>query len=795
MGGILFAARADLRHRWRNILVVGLVIGLAGGVVLASLAGSRRTRSAFDRFRTETRAGDLSISISPVSTRFAARIGNLPGVETWAQVTPLAAVPEQQGYTPIAVPLDGRFGRDIDRARLIAGRPARGIREIVLSQSSARILRLGVGDNLKVRTFTPAQTVLIRDSSTSVDPKPGGPQLDFRVVGINQRTLDLTPTGERSGIIFAPRAVYRAYRGQIGNFGGIVRVRLEPDASKRDFARRVRSIAGDRFVDFDTTTADEGVNESLAVLAGGLIVFGAIGVLGLLAAISVLTARVNAASLPHQSVWRGLGMTGAQRVLATVFPGVPGLAGGAVLAVIVAAAASWFMPIGLGRRVEPMPGFAVDGWALGIGGVVLFVVSGAIAVVGAWRVSRRSSWDPSRQRLAVHTSRLARALARTGVSVPTVVGVRMALERGRGRTAVPVRPALFGAIFGVVGVVAALVVGTSLDRLATEPSRFGWTFDAVVVGGGGESGSEGACGPRRSVVERDPDIAALANLCTTTVTVEGRPLAAVGIRDMRGTIPLSVVRGRAPRTDREIALGERTLDRIGAQVGDRVSVTGNHGKTTARVVGTALFPSVDDPALLADGAVMVPDGLARISIGNDNSNSHLVVRWRPGIDTQEARHRLEQISGQPPNRPIRPAEVDRLTQLNRLPWILAGFLAILALIAVGHAIVTNTRRRRRDFALLETLGLRTRQIRATVATQATTLAVIGLVFGIPLGVVVGRFAWAAIAGQIGVATDAALPSLALAVLVPLTILAVLLIAYLPARAVSRIRPAVALRSE
>ena len=371
----------------------------------------------------------------------------------------------------------------------------------------------------------------------------------------------------------------------------------------------------------------------------------------------------------------------------------------------------------------------------------------------------------------------------------------MALERGRGRTAVPVRPALFGAVFGVLGVVAALVVGASLDRLATEPARFGWTFDAAVIGGGGESGTGGPCGPRRSPIGRDRHVVALANLCGTTVTVENRPLAAVGIRDMRGTVPLSIVRGRAPRTGREIALGELTLDRIGAEIGDRVSVTGTHGKTTARVVGTALFPSVDDPALLADGAMMLPEVLARIAADSDNSGSHLVVRWRPGTDTRAARHRLEKISGQPPSQPIRPAEVDRLTQLNRLPWILAGFLAILALIAVGHAIVTNTRRRRRDFALLETLGLRTRQIRATVAMQATTLGVIGLVLGIPLGVVVGRLAWGVIAGQIGVATDAAFPGLALTVLAPLTILAVLVVAYLPARAVSRIRPAVALRSE
>ena len=202
---------------------------------------------------------------------------------------------------------------------------------------------------------------------------------------------------------------------------------------------------------------------------------------------------------------------------------------------------------------------------LGIGGFVLFVVSGAIALAGAWRVSRRSSWDPSRQPVAVHASRVARAVARAGAPVPAIVGVRMAMERGRGRTAVPVRPALFGAVFGVLGVVAALVVGASLDRLATEPARFGWTFDAVVVGGGGESGTGGPCGPRRSTHRtQTPTSPRLPTCVPPPLTVDGRPLSAVGMRHMRGTIPLSIVRGREPRTDREIALGELTLDRIGA---------------------------------------------------------------------------------------------------------------------------------------------------------------------------------------------------------------------------------------
>ena len=51
-----------------------------------------------------------------------------------------------------------------------------------------------------------------------------------------------------------------------------------------------------------------------------------------------------------------------------------------------------------------------------------------------------------------------------------------------------------------------------------------------------------------------------------------------------------------------------------------------------------------------------------------------------------------------------PPEVDRLRQINWFPITIAALLAGLALIAVGHALVTGVRRRRRDLALLKTLG-------------------------------------------------------------------------------------------
>src|SRR5467141_5373740 len=80
-----------------------------------------------------------------------------------------------------------------------------------------------------------------------------------------------------------------------------------------------------------------------------------------------------------------------------------------------------------------------------------------------------------------------------------------------------------------------------------------------------------------------------------------------------------------------------------------------------------------------------------------------------------------------------------------LPLVLSGFLALLAFGAVGHALAVAGRRRRNELAVLRVLGMTRRQSRMVVTTQATVLALIGLAFGVPLGIALGRTLWRAVA--------------------------------------------------
>ena len=112
-----------------------------------------------------------------------------------------------------------------------------------------------------------------------------------------------------------------------------------------------------------------------------------------------------------------------------------------------------------------------------------------------------------------------------------------------------------------------------------------------------------------------------------------------------------------------------------------------------------------------------------------------------------------------------------------------------------HTLVTSVRRRRRDLAVLKTLGFTRGQVGATIAWQAITFAVVAFAFGLPLGVAVGRWAWQLTADALGVSSAPVVPLAAVLAVAAGAVVAANLVAAVPGRAASRLRPATALRSE
>ena len=96
-------------------------------------------------------------------------------------------------------------------------------------------------------------------------------------------------------------------------------------------------------------------------------------------------------------------------------------------------------------------------------------------------------------------------------------------------------------------------------------------------------------------------------------------------------------------------------------------------------------------------------------------------------------------------------------------------------------LITSVRRRRRDLALLKTLGFTRRQLAGVVTWQATIAVTIGAIIGIPLGVVLGRSLWDLFAREIHAVPEPTVPALTIALVALGALLLANIVAAIPGR--------------
>jgi ABC-type lipoprotein release transport system permease subunit len=134
-------------------------------------------------------------------------------------------------------------------------------------------------------------------------------------------------------------------------------------------------------------------------------------------------------------------------------------------------------------------------------------------------------------------------------------------------------------------------------------------------------------------------------------------------------------------------------------------------------------------------------------------------------------------------------------RVEAMPLVLGGILAAIAAATLAHLLLSAVRRRRRDLAILKTLGFVRGQVAGTVAWQATTVVVVSLVVAVPLGVALGRWTWTLLADDLVVIARPQVPWLTLAAVVGAALILANAIALVPGQIAARTRPATDLRSE
>ena len=549
------------------------------------------------------------------------------------------------------------------------------------------------------------------------------------------------------------------------------------------------AIAGKDIPIRDTVEDNKRVEHATDLERTGLLLFAAAVALAGLMLVGQAIARVVFAIGDSAPTLRALGFVRRQLVAAIVLATLVIAVTGALVTLVVATALSPRFPIGLAGTLDPDRGVHFDAFTLIGGAVAVAVISTAIAFVSATRATSRRPANPYR-----HTSRIAAAIR--AVASPSVgIGAGMALERGRGERALPVRVAILGGVVAVVGVVGSLGLLHGIDDALHEPKRSGQVWDAQVF-----PDSKRALRKIETVARHDPAVSAIGVMQRAPFNVDHVGLPVYTVDQVHGGRPFAVLSGQPPSAPDQVVLGPATARALHRGVGDRVViVAGRQRPVTMTVTGLGLLPQ-DAHSSFDQGAWVTPAGFARITDGNidgffESADISVVVAFRPTANAAAAIDRLHRTTGAEVDARIMPQDVLLLRNVRTLPKDLAIFLVLLGIAALGHALVTAVRRRRHDIAVLRTLGFTPRQAALCIASQASVIGMISLVIGIPLGIVVGQLAWRWVAEVTPLLYVPPTAVLAVLFVIPATVIGANVLAAWPANRASRIRPADVLRTD
>jgi putative ABC transport system permease protein len=788
----------ELRRRWRVFVALGLVGGLLFGAAIAAAAGARRTWSAYPRFVDRYVGYTISIGVGgyPNGAETLDALARLPDVEaSWRVALFIGAVVLPNG-TRVSFPDVFMLGQRSEKSsgvigsKILSGRAPAADRadEAVVNYAFADHYALKPGDELRAYVAPPGFS----------GEAPGGADAPLRIVGTYAAAGQfetLSGSSFRNNITVSDAFVERYQRyADVGNDLFAVRLR-DGEVGIPAFRRELKTLAskdlktdGEGTLPTDTIAGVQGLNRLpssvLWALAGLLAIAGT-------AVVAQSIGRELSTTAEEQPTLGALGMTKGERLVASMT-----LAGAvSIVGALVAVPAAWLMspltPVGLARIAEPDPGRAFDSTAIILGALIAALGVGAAALVPARRHVRTR-----RDRPTDRPSVLASALARVSAPASVVTGVRMAFEPGRGRSAVPVHTAMLGSALAVAALIASVTVGASLDRMLSDPKIAGYSWDAEVASDPGElprvARAVGTVpGVRRTWRANAFQMANLEGSATDVITAE-TPSATV------------ISEGRAPVADDEVALSATALRVRHKRIGDRVSIasltTDNEPDPSAKsrrftIVGRFVYAHIAfESDRVGEALSLTPEGLRSLA---PFDWSGVYIEADRGTDLARLIADLRRAAG-PTTIVLSREEVGSVSNFRRiadLPLALGILLAFIAAAVVTHALYTTVRRRRHDLAILKTLGFLGRQVRATVAWEATAFIALAVMLGIPTGVIVGRWAWRLYIERLGLLPVPVVPVLMTMLIVPAALIIANLVAALPARAAARTPAALVLRTE
>jgi hypothetical protein len=832
----LFRFRATFGRQWGGYLALAVFIALIGGLAMGSVAGARRTQSSFSEYLASTDPSDLQGITSFVNSMPGAaglgydpalmtKLAHLPHVKQFSYIAGLNIVPLGRGGAPespsaypaeageatgLGVSVASAGGGTVTQGRMV--NPTRAD-EFVVTSAIERIFGWHVGEVVHFGAYTNAQSALPAFGTTRIVPYR---RFRATLVGIaveSQAVIEdqVDAPGNADLVLFTPKLIgpllncCTYYTGaSVDVAGGSRNVPV--------VAREVDGALPPGFSPFavtPTTAIEAKAERAIKPESIALGVFGGIAALAVLLIAGQLIGRQLRFGANDLDSLRALGASPSMTMSDGLIGIVTAVLAGSVLAAGVAVGLSPFSPLGPVRPVYPTPGVAFDWTVLGFGLLFFVLAMSALAVVLAYRTApHRVAWRPARA--TEHRPGMARAAVSAGLPPTAVTGIRFALEPGAGRNAVPVRSAIVGAALALVVGIATVTFGSSLNTLVSHPALYGWNWSYELSAGQGGV-VPGAHATK--LLDRDTHVAAWSAVDFTTLRINGQPVPVMAERPGAAVAP-PVLSGKRLKARNQILLGSITLSQLHKHVGDTVEIRNGTGALARLlIVGTATMPTIGvggnqhlemgTGALVADQVLPAHSSSGYQLAGAAPGPDAILVRLTSASGTTGLRslRSIAHATSTPADYGVsvlpvqRPAEIVNYRSMGTTPAILGAGLALGAVAALGLILVASVRRRRRELALLKTLGFRARQLSSVVAWQATVAVVLGAVAGVPLGIILGRTLWDLFAHEINVVPA---PTVPVAVVVLIAVGAVALgnlVAALPARMAARTPTALLLRAE
>ena len=316
-----------------------------------------------------------------------------------------------------------------------------------------------------------------------------------------------------------------------------------------------------------------------------------------------------------------------------------------------------------------------------------------------------------------------------------------------------------------------------------------------------------------TLLDHDRYVSAWSGIYFAGASIDGQPVPVIATNPGAPVAP-PLLSGHGFDKADEVVLGASTLAALHKHVGDTVMVSSGRSSksTTLRIVGTATMPAIGangNHPTMGTGALLdeqlIPPGQRNQQQSTIPGPQAVLLRINKTAAPAAALHSLDAIVNtlnKSPDGPIsgltgvqRPAEIVNYRSTGTTPAFLGAALAVGALTALALTLTASVRRRRRELALLKTLGFTRRQLAAVVAWQSTIAVAIGVVIGIPLGIVVGRTLWDLFARQIHAVPAPTVPALTVALIAVGALALANLVAAIPGYLAARTRTAVLLHAE